>query len=312
MDLRPYTADALERWNAFVDASKNGTFLLRRDYAEYHAHRFQDASLLVHEGNDLIALLPANRVADTLETHGGLTYGGFVTDENMTITAMLAVFREAKRYLQERGISQVRYKCVPYIYHRLPAEEDLYALHVNEAKLVRRDVLSVVSGPDKIPWSERRRRALKKANRAGIVVRESDDLDAFWRALRENLSMRHDAKPVHDEAEMKLLRSRFPENIRLFAGFEGETLAGGVLVYESPRVAHAQYIATTPSGRELGCLDAVFDHLLSVRYRDTPFFDFGSSTEDGGMVLNEGLVTQKEGFGARTVVHDHYEWNLGA
>ena len=39
-------------------------------------------------------------------------------------------------------------------------------------------------------------------------------------------------------------------------------------------------------------------------------FDFGISTEQGGRYLNEGLIFQKEGFGARTVVYDTYELNI--
>ena len=40
------------------------------------------------------------------------------------------------------------------------------------------------------------------------------------------------------------------------------------------------------------------------------YFDFGISTEQGGRYLNEGLVFQKEGFGARAVVYDTYAIKL--
>ena len=39
-------------------------------------------------------------------------------------------------------------------------------------------------------------------------------------------------------------------------------------------------------------------------------FDFGISTEERGTVLNEGLITQKEEFGASAVVYDVYELSL--
>jgi hypothetical protein len=54
----------------------------------------------------------------------------------------------------------------------------------------------------------------------------------------------------------------------------------------------------------------LFDHLLVEVYRDKAYFDFGISNEQQGLVLNAGLVEQKEGFGARPVVHDHYELTL--
>ena len=49
---------------------------------------------------------------------------------------------------------------------------------------------------------------------------------------------------------------------------------------------------------------------MRVLYADRRYFSFGISTEQAGQYLNEGLIAQKEGFGARTVVHDFYEWNL--
>ena len=46
-------------------------------------------------------------------------------------------------------------------------------------------------------------------------------------------------------------------------------------------------------------------------YMDWPYFDFGRSTENpDGSGLNEPLVFQKEGFGARGLCYDIYEWDL--
>jgi hypothetical protein len=47
-------------------------------------------------------------------------------------------------------------------------------------------------------------------------------------------------------------------------------------------------------------------------YKDYPYFDFGRSTENAdGSGLNEPLVFQKEGFGARGLCYDIYEWEVG-
>lgn len=43
-------------------------------------------------------------------------------------------------------------------------------------------------------------------------------------------------------------------------------------------------------------------------YKDkVRYLDFGISTEDSGKVLNEGLISQKESFGGRTVVYQTWE-----
>ena len=85
-----YSTTDRDEWNRFVRDSKNGTFLLTRDYMDYHAERFFDYSLLVRDEDDrLAAILPAHSVAERLISHGGLTYGGFVMDARMTTSRML-------------------------------------------------------------------------------------------------------------------------------------------------------------------------------------------------------------------------------
>ena len=43
-------------------------------------------------------------------------------------------------------------------------------------------------------------------------------------------------------------------------------------------------------------------------YANMRYLDFGTSNEQGGLVLNEGLIAHKEGYGGRTVCYDTYEW----
>jgi hypothetical protein len=107
---------------------------------------------------------------------------------------------------------------------------------------------------------------------------------------------------------MRLLADRFPGRIRLWTACADGEIVAGALIYETPVVAHAQYIANGPRGRELCAGDALFDHLLTTVYQDK-WFDFGISNERSGE-LNAGLMRNKEGFGARAVVHDRYVLEL--
>ncbi len=311
MQVLPYTYELSAPWDAFVRASKNGPFLFLRGYMDYHADRFPDASLVITDGDATwLAVLPATRAGDIVSTHAGLTYGGFVTNARMTTARMLEVFTATRDHLRACGVTRVIYKTVPSIYHRYPAEEDHYALFRADARLHRRDVLSVLRPRDHLAFQERRRRSIKKAVQAGVEVRESHDREAFWTILETTLQERHDARPVHTLAEIELLTGRFPESIRLFGAYAAGELVAGVLIYETAMVAHAQYIAASHPGRSCGALDLLFDYLIHTVYGEKPYFDFGISNEDAGRTLNLGLIEQKEGFGARAIVHDHYEWNL--
>lgn len=128
--------------------------------------------------------------------------------------------------------------------------------------------------------------------------------------MEQNLWTAHRAKPVPTASEIQRLRSSFPENIQLFCAFLDNEIVAGTVIYQSQKVAHTQYIATSESGRSCGALDFLFSYLLTQVYKDAQYFDFGTSMEPDGGHLNKGLVEYKEGFGGRSVTHDFYEIKL--
>lgn len=307
-----YSASDAGAWDAFVDASRNGTFLINRGFMDYHADRFDDHSLLLHDaGGRLAAVLPANARDGELHSHGGLTYGGFIYGPRGGVGDALAMLHAVRDYMRAGGFARLHYKTIPWIYHRQPAEDDRYALFRADAVLVRRDVLSVVARDGRLRYQERRSRGVKAARKAGVVVIESKDFASYWPVLEATLRQRHDVAPVHSLDEIQLLHGRHPSSIRLFTASRGGTTLAGAVVFETPRVAHVQYISSGDAGRQVGALDALFDHLLAEVYLDKPYFDFGISNEEQGRMLNSGLVEQKEGFGARAVAHDHYLLECG-
>jgi hypothetical protein len=312
MHVTPFESELKEEWDDFVATSRQGSFLFYRDFMEYHEDRFEDHSLMVRDDKGkLRALLPANRVNDTLHSHTGLTYGGFITANKGKTRRMMDIFEAVVAYLRKASFRILYYKSVPYIYHVTPSSEDLYALFRHDAQLTRRDVLTVIDLTQPLPYQNRRSRMVRKAQEARLSVRETDDYSTFWPILSENLRTHHDVEPVHSLDEIQLLADRFPDHIRLFAAYDdGGNMATGAVAFVSRNVCHVQYNASSRKGREVGGLDLVVDHMIDSFSGVTRYFDFGASTEEDGQVLNEGLVAYKEGFGGRTVVHDFYKIEL--
>lgn len=310
INIVKYSSEKRNEWNKFLYESKNGLFLFDRDYMEYHSDRFVDFSLMIYKRDELITLLPANIEENVFVSHGGLTFGGFISNSRMTVSEMLMIFGETINYLKIHSIGKIVYKCIPYIYHLIPAEEDRYALFRNEARLFRRDVTSTIYLQKKLSFQKLRCRSIKKAVSAILKVKKVDDFKSYWNILEANLAKMHNTKPVHSLEEIKYLYSKFPDNIKLFASYQDNTILAGVVIYESTNVAHAQYIASSEKGREIGALDMIFSFLVNEYYQNKKYFDFGISTENKGIYLNKGLIFFKEGFGARAVVHDFYEVNI--
>lgn len=306
-----YTPERKKKWNIFIENAKNSTFLFDRNYMDYHADRFQDFSLMIYRKNKLYALLPANKKNDVLYSHQGLTYGGLIMSKKSTTLEVIETFQAINSFLKEQNINKVIYKPIPYIYHQVPSQEDLYALFkTTDARIIGRNISSTIYQENKIKFIESRKSGIRKALSNGITIQESNDYAAFWDILNTNLKNKYGVSPVHSLSEITLLQSRFPKNIKLYLACKDNKALGGTVLYLTPRVIHTQYISASIEGKELGVLDLLFDFLINHEYTSFTIFDFGQSTENMGNVLNESLIFQKEGFGGRGMLYDIYEYNL--
>lgn len=308
--IEPYRPALSDGWDSLVDRSRNGTFLHRRAYMDYHSDRFDDCSLIACNGKgEIVAGLPANRSGDIVCSHSGLTYGGWLLSNEATAAVMLDVWEKTIEYLKGENICRLIYKPVPYIFHRYPADDDIYGLVRMGAQIGSSLVSSAVSLSDPIPFASTPRWAANKARRAGFEVRRSTDFPTFFAILTSVLQRRHNAVPVHSLAEIELLVSRFPENIRLYGVFEENSMIAGTILYITDSVVHTQYIASSPRGFETRALPLLFASLIDEysaggKWR---YFDFGTSNEQGGAVLNTGLLEQKCSFGARAIAFNTFE-----
>jgi hypothetical protein len=311
VEIRRYRPEDAAAWDALVERSRVPHVLLRRGYLEYHADRFADHSLVVLIDGTLRAALPASRAGDVVTSHGGLTFGGLICDGTSSATRVRAWLEGLIDALVADGVRELVYKPAPHIYHRTPAEDDLHALWALGARVVRRDLATTIRTAERPVYSKGRRAAVKRGRR--LHVAHDRDLHGFWALEEATLRERHGVAPVHTADEIALLAARFPDEIRLYTAREapGTPVLGGVVVYRTPTVAHAQYIAAGPEGRDAAAIDAIVDHLLTDVHAATPYFDFGISTEDEGRTLNAGLVRNKESYGGSTTVYDRYALNLG-
>lgn len=311
MHIIRYTSDYASQWDAFVEMSKNGTFLFKRAYMDYHSDRFEDFSLMLFSGNKLLALLPANKDGNILKSHGGLTYGGWIMPtRHFDVSVMLKGWGLMSDFLIKNGIKRIIYKSIPHIYHSYPAEEDIYAIFRNDGKLTASFVSTTIQLSNRLPFNENARRNLKQALNAGVEIQESTDYTAYWDILSKLLEEKYGTSPVHSLAEIEKLHNLFPENIKLYTATLSGNCIAGVVMYYTTTVAHAQYIAASPQGKIVNALPLLFDYIINNECGDRQYFDFGTSNEDGGRFLNEGLVRQKCGMGGRAIAYNIYEIDL--
>jgi len=291
-----------------VRSAKNSTFLFQRDFMEYHSDRFEDHSLIVFKNEKVVGLLPANISNKTLYSHQGLTYGGLVLNKKTKLKEVAANFQSLLQYLNKEGIEKLQLKLVPKIYCSLPSDELDYLLFITQAQLIRTDILSVIDNKQPIKIASNRLEGVKKAEKNNLRIEEGNNFEGFWNEiLIPNLAEKHNALPVHSLGEIAQLEKDFPNNILQFNVYKDAEIVGGATIFETENVAHVQYISANEDKQQLGTLDFLFEFLINNRFKDKNYFDFGTSNENGGKNVNEGLLYWKECFGARSIVQQFYE-----
>ena len=273
-----YSDKNVDLWNEFNAKSKNSMFMFDRNYMDYHRDRFKDHSLLFYSDEDLIALFPACERESSLASHGGLTYGGFITNEKMKQHTMNDCFDALIQYAAEHEFDKIIYKTIPHIYHLQPAEEDRYSLFAHGAELITVDASTVInlSAPLKMPKG--RKAQISRARREGVEVKvlaELSDYEAFIELENAVLEKRHNTHAVHTAAELKLLHDRFPESIKLYCAMKEGKLIAGTVVYVYSQAIHTQYMAANEEARVIGALDLAVSTVIDEYKASKLWADFG-------------------------------------
>jgi len=317
--IEPYTGNFKNEWNSFISSARNSTFLFNRQYMDYHSDRFDDCSMIARKRGKLMAILPANLSGDTLHSHQGLTYGGWVLPRRHVDTVDCMVLWQT--WLDEcvkQGIKAIDYKPLPYIYCTMPSEEDYYLLSRFGGIQTECNISATIRLNDNPGFDDSKRQQMRKASRLGANIRHISDPKGyaeFYEMLSACLSSRHDAKPVHSLDEITMLSERFPDNIQLWGIFNNGKMQAGVWLFISDKVVHSQYTASTEEGRKQYLLTLLYKELISMAESGkfgtrTEYFDFGTSNEDHGQILNEGLYRQKSALGGSGVAYRRFKIEL--
>lgn len=318
IEIVRYTPDLAEQWEAFVWSANNGNIFHTRRFLSYHpADRFVDASLLFFKKGRLLALLPAVDWSDQgkhiLISHRGASYGGFVIRDTLSIEEAFELVRALIDFCRREGFSAIDITPPPQIYLRRPSNYIDFALVQNGFGYRKREISSVIpldfrSEEILTTFSEMSRRAVRRGQKLGVVVRETDkaaDYERFYEILKKNLRLRHGVNPTHTLPELMRVKELFPERIKLFGAFlPDDTMVAGVVMFVcNLRVVLAFYISHDEAYQQYRGVNCLFHDIVDWGIRSGyGFLDFGIFTVNEDP--NWGLARFKESFGAQGVFRD--------
>jgi len=316
LQLEVYASEDAQRWDAFVNASNNGTLFHTRKFLNYHPDgRFEDCSVLFTKEKKYLAVFPAAVRDNCLISHPGCSYGGPVYHLSFTLKDAFSVVESLLDFAGTRGLTKIALTMPPQIYHRRPSNYIDFALLKSGFTYAKREVSSVIpldfSEEDTLQaFNSEARRAVRRAQKLGVEIKPSSDIETFYDILNHNLKMRHNVRPTHSLAELTHLMQMYPDEIQLFGAFVDDTMIAGVVVFVcNAQVALAFYISHRDDMQRYRPVNLLFYDIIrwAIR-RQIRFLDFGIFTVN--MVPNWGLARFKESFGALGVFRDTFVKNL--
>jgi hypothetical protein len=306
--IKKYEPQDYDNWNAFIGKAKNATFLFHRNFMEYHSDRFEDYSLMVFEGKKLVAVLPANVVGNEVFSHQGLTYGGFVFENDLYYPEIKLVILKVLCFLKENSFKELIINNSSSIYCNYGLKDTTSFLMDNGAKIVSKKMNLAIDFKSDFKISKSKLKHFKKRESVGLEIRKESDLSIFWiEVLIPRLLQKFNSKPVHSLDEITLLQMKFPKNIIQYNVYlEGKILAG-LTIFKSNTVVKSQYGATTENGEKHRALDFLYLNLINEFKDKYNYFDMGTVDDDSKMGYNEGLLNQKKELGCDLYYQNKYQ-----
>lgn len=305
-----------ELWDNFVKNSDNGTMFHERKFLSYHpADRFEDFSGVVLKDDKLFSVFPATirerEGKKILISHQGSSYGGFVYNSDFNFKDAHDVVEALVKYAKKLKCDAIQLTIPPMIYLSKYSNYLDFALYRNGFEYLKREVSSVVqldTEKDQIlnTFRSEARTAVKKSQKEGIEIVETERFDQYYEILKNNLRMRHNVNPTHSLEELLKLKLMYPTKIRLFGAFLGEKLIAGVCNFSAnDKVVLAFYISHNEEYQKYRPVNLLFYEIMK-RYHEEgfKFLDFGIFTVN--MDPNWGLGRFKENFGSRGIFRDTF------
>jgi hypothetical protein len=304
-----------KQWDMFVrQYSRNGGIFQERKFIGYHPPgKFRDDSLVFLSDGAVVGVLPAARIGEPGQqmvaySHPGSTAGGLIYHREMTLREVLTMLELAIDYYKSRGYHRLEFRLAESLFAYPGDGELLFLLWHRGFKLVTREVGSCVNLNNSDNWLTLGRKknpgTIRSLRKQGIRSFLTDDPDASFRLVANNLEQRYGKHPSHSAQELADLKLRYPDRVHFWLAAQGDTPIATIVVFVVNRHAvHDFYIAQDYAYSKLNAMPMLFyhafEHYQSLGYE---WFNFGLSSRADW--IKWGILEFKERMGGRGTFKD--------
>jgi hypothetical protein len=309
IQVQQYLLENAAEWNAFVKQSVNGSFLLERDFMDYHQERFEDHSLMMFIEGQLMCCIPAHVKEGVFYSHRGLSYAGLIISA-AAVKNLDKIVDALLEYVKGLAFAKAELQLPPISYQFLNKEIAAVLEHKGFISN-RKSHNQSVALDQEIQVSPKKSIGYRNGKFEGLRMETTNDFRSFWEeVLIPQLAERYHSKPVHSLAEIELLAARFPENIIQYNVYREDALLAGITFFIKGNIVKSQYTASSPDGLKTDAVAYIYmEAMKEFKEKGCSLMDYGPVNEKDGSV-NKGLQRFKKQLGCQEEEWNRWEFEL--
>jgi hypothetical protein len=309
IQVQKYHLENTAEWNAFVKQSVNGSFLLERDFMDYHQERFEDHSLMMFIEGQLMCCIPAHVKDGVFYSHRGLSYAGLIISD-AAVKNLDKIVNALLEYVKGLAFAKAELQLPPVSYQSINKVIAAVLEHkgfISNRKLHNQSVAL----DQEIQVSPKKSIGYRNGKFEGLRMEIPYDFRSFWEeVLIPQLAERYYSKPVHSLAEIELLAARFPENIIQYNVYREDALLAGITFFIKGNIVKSQYTASSPDGLKTDAVAYIYmEAMKEFKEKGCSLMDYGPVNEKDGSV-NRGLQRFKKQLGCQEEEWNRWEFEL--
>lgn len=287
-------------WDDFVNNELFGTIYHTRNFINYHPiDRFIDESILIYNDDELICILPACKRGETYFSYTGATYGGPVISKKYN---RIKYLKEIIKKIFEYYDNKIEFRLANDIYFK-ESYYTLYFLLSQQLKIYPELSWYIKTDDDfieNIKNIRNKKTLLKSINDVNMICTNfinEEDYIQFYEILEKNLKINHESSPTHSLDEFLKIKYILGDKQKLYLVKKNNNILGGVFVIKvTSNCWYTFYISRNIDLDKNGCSICYLMYQISLdaKKENVKYIDYGISTENRGMEINDGLSDYKE------------------
>lgn len=317
--IKKYTELYFNKWNNFVlNYSLNGTIYHTKSFLNYHKNKYNDASILIYDKTNIIAVFPCCKFNNKYYSHLGSTCGGLVIlKKYYELNKLFDIMDLIYEYYDE----DLNIKLSETIYFKNNIKNDLLSFVLSQKCKQYQDIclyFDIKKNPnilDSFPNNDNKRLLKKYINNTNKdtiieISNNLEDYEKYYYILEKNLKDKNNIKPIHTLNEFISLKELLGCNQFLFLSknFQGEILSGAFVFLINDNTYYTVYLMTNYEKKQSQIFNLLYELFIHAKKNNIDIVNIGACSKNNGKEILFSKYKFKHSCGCDPVLKYYFSY----